>query len=53
VSITREGSELLRRIRTRKNAYLARRLSKLGPDDLAALERSADVLEHILEDERR
>jgi DNA-binding MarR family transcriptional regulator len=53
VSITREGSELLRRIRTRKNAYLARRLSKLGPDDLAALERAADVLEHILEDERR
>jgi DNA-binding MarR family transcriptional regulator len=53
VSITREGSELLRRIRTRKNAYLARRLSKLGPDDLAALERAADVLEHILEDDRR
>jgi DNA-binding MarR family transcriptional regulator len=53
VSITREGSELLRRIRTRKNAYLARRLSKLGPDDLAALERAADVLEQILEDDRR
>jgi DNA-binding MarR family transcriptional regulator len=53
VSITREGSELLRRIRTRKNAYLARRLSKLDPDDLAALERAADVLEHILEDDRR
>ncbi len=35
VSVTREGSELLRRIRTRKNAYLARRLSKLDPDDLA------------------
>src|SRR3954468_3317805 len=26
VSTTREGSELMRRIRTRKNAYLARRL---------------------------
>jgi len=53
VSITREGSQLLRRIRTRKNAYLARRLSKLDPDDLGALERAADVLEGILEDDRR
>jgi DNA-binding MarR family transcriptional regulator len=53
VSITRQGSELLRRIRTRKTAYLARRLGKLDPDDLAALERAADVLERILEDERR
>lgn len=53
VSITRQGSELLRRIRTRKNAYLARRLVKLEADDLAALERAADVLERILEDERR
>jgi DNA-binding MarR family transcriptional regulator len=53
VSVTREGAELMRRIRTRKNAYLARRLAKLGPDDLAALERAADVLERILEDDRR
>jgi DNA-binding MarR family transcriptional regulator len=53
VSITRQGSELLRRIRTRKTAYLARRLGKLDPDDLGALERAADVLERILEDERR
>src|SRR3954452_8162294 len=49
VSVTREGSELLRRIRTRKNAYLARRLGKLGPDDLRVLERAADLLEDILE----
>ena len=52
VSVTREGSELMRRIRTRKNAYLAKRLGKLDPDDLAALERAADVLERILEDDR-
>ena len=52
VSITRQGSGVLRRIRTRKNAYLARRLGKLDPDDLRALERAADVLERILEDER-
>src|SRR6185436_6705013 len=53
VSITREGSELLRRIRTRKNAYLARRLSKLDPGDLDVLERAADLLEGILADDRR
>jgi DNA-binding MarR family transcriptional regulator len=53
VTITRDGSELLRRIRTRKTAYLARRLNRLGPDDLAALDRAADVLERILEDDRR
>lgn len=53
VSITRAGSDLLRSIRTRKNAYLARRLRKLEPDDLGALERAAEVLERILEDERR
>jgi DNA-binding MarR family transcriptional regulator len=53
VSITRQGSALLRGIRTRKTAYLARRLGKLDPDDLGALERAADVLERILEDERR
>src|SRR3954470_1362298 len=53
VLITGAGSELLRRIRTRKNAYLARRLSKLEPADLRALERAADVLEGILEDDRR
>jgi DNA-binding MarR family transcriptional regulator len=53
VSITRAGSELMRRIRTRKNAYLARRLSKLDPDDLVVLERAADLLEGILEDDRR
>jgi DNA-binding MarR family transcriptional regulator len=53
VSITRKGSELLRRIRTRKNAYLAQRIRALESDDLAALERAADVLERILEDDRR
>ena len=53
LSITREGRELLRRLRTRKNAYLARRLRDMPADDLAALERAADVLERMLEDDRR
>jgi DNA-binding MarR family transcriptional regulator len=53
VSVTREGSELLRRLRSRKNAYLARRLRDLPAEDLAALDRAADVLERMLEDGRK
>lgn len=53
VSITSAGSKLLRRLRRHKNAYLARRLRDLPADDLAALERAADLLERILEDDRR
>jgi DNA-binding MarR family transcriptional regulator len=51
VRVTREGAALLRRSRTRRNAYLARRLRKLDPDDLAALERATVVLESLLGDE--
>ena len=52
VTATREGRSLLRRLRTRKNAYLARRMRDLDPDDVAALERAAEVLERLLEGER-
>ncbi len=50
VSVTRGGRDLLRRLRTRKNVYLARRLRDMPAEDLAALERAADVLERLLED---
>lgn len=53
VSASREGEALLRRLRGRKNAYLARRLRPLDPDEVATLERAADILERLLEDERR
>lgn len=52
LTATPEGLALLRKLRTRKNAYLARRLRDLPPEDLAALERAADVLERLLEDGR-
>jgi len=52
LSATPEGLALLRELRTRKNAYLARRLGDLPEEDLAALERAADVLERMLEDGR-
>ena len=51
VSATAEGTALLKRIRGRKNAYIARRLRKLEPDEIETLERAAAILERMLEDE--
>ncbi len=53
VGITPAGSALLLRLRKRKNAYLAKRLRELDAEDVAALERAADVLERLLETEPR
>ena len=53
VSISAAGSALLHKMRMRKNAYLARRLRELPAEDIAALERAADILERMLEDGRR
>jgi len=44
-----EGKALMKRIRSRKNAYLSRRLRKLPDEDVEALERAAEVLERMLE----
>src|SRR5215212_3435594 len=48
VSMTPEGRALLRRLRANKDAFLARRLETLDPEDRAALERAADILERVL-----
>ena len=53
VSVTREGAALLKKLRSRKTAYLAKRLRELPDDDVKALERAAAVLERLLDDERR
>lgn len=52
VSATPEGRALLRRLRKRKNAYLARRLRELDPEEIATLERAAAILERLLDEER-
>lgn len=52
ISITPEGRELLRRLRRRKTAYLARHLAELPAEDAATLERAAGILERMLEEER-
>ncbi|HEX2161480.1 MAG TPA: MarR family transcriptional regulator [Thermoleophilaceae bacterium] len=49
VSVSAAGRERLRRLRGRKNAYLARRMRELPPEDVEALERAAAILEELLE----
>jgi DNA-binding MarR family transcriptional regulator len=53
VALSPAGRELLARGRTRKNAYLARRLRELDAGDRATLERAAAILERLLEEEGR
>jgi DNA-binding MarR family transcriptional regulator len=50
ISVSPEGRALLRKLRARKTAYLAQHLSGLDDDDVAALERAADLLERMLEE---
>lgn len=52
VEITPLGRDLLERSRTRKDAYLARRLATLSPKELDALRDATAVLERLLEEER-
>src|SRR3954452_9941518 len=52
LSITLEGRALLEEARERKDAYLASRLVGLGPDERAALDRAAAILERLLEEDR-
>jgi len=47
VSLTREGEALLERTRARKNAWLARQLEGLPPEDLERLAAATEVLEHL------
>ena len=53
VSLTAAGRDRLRRLRGRKNAYLARRMRDLPDADVETLERAAEILEGILEERER
>jgi DNA-binding MarR family transcriptional regulator len=50
VSLSRDGVKLIARNRSRKNAYLARKLRQLEPDEVSKLEEAVGVIEKILED---
>ncbi len=49
LTTTPAGRSLAARMRGRKNAYLARRIRHLPAEDMAALERTVEVLEHLLD----
>jgi DNA-binding MarR family transcriptional regulator len=53
VALTGDGRALMNKLRSRKTAYLARRLRGTSEEDLETLERAAEILEDLLEGERR
>jgi hypothetical protein len=50
VTVTRDGSTVLKRARSRKTAYLARRLERLDPDQLQLLAHATELIESLIED---
>lgn len=50
LSTTPAGTELLATVRDRKDAYLAQRLERLSPEELAVLDQAAGILERMLEE---
>ncbi len=52
VAVTEPGRALLRESRTRRDAYLARRLASFEPDDRATLDRALALLERMITEER-
>jgi DNA-binding MarR family transcriptional regulator len=52
VAVTARGRALLAESRTRRNAYLARGLATLEPDELETVDRALIVLERLVRDSR-
>lgn len=52
VSVNAAGRERLRRLRGRKNAYLAKRMRDLSAEEVETLERAAEILERMREGDR-
>jgi DNA-binding MarR family transcriptional regulator len=51
LALTGEGQRVLRRVRSRRTAWLATRLRGLGPDELAAVEAAIEPLSRLLKEE--
>jgi DNA-binding MarR family transcriptional regulator len=52
ITVTPAGRDLLRELRLRKDAFLARRLERLDAEERATLDRAAAILERLLEEGR-
>jgi DNA-binding MarR family transcriptional regulator len=53
VEIAPEGRKVLKGLRRRKTAYLARTMRELPDDDVVTLTRAAAILERVLDEDRR
>jgi len=53
IAVNAAGRERLRRLRGRKNAYLARRMRELSAAEVETLERAAEILDRMREGEPR
>jgi DNA-binding MarR family transcriptional regulator len=51
LTLSNQGERFIARSRSRKNAYLAKKLRKLKPEEVAKLEEAVSVMEKLLEDE--
>jgi DNA-binding MarR family transcriptional regulator len=51
--VTDAGRRRLREVRSRKTAYLAERIERLGPEERDLLMRASDLLERLLEEDGR
>ena len=49
--VTEQGDRILRTVRTRRTAWLAARLKRLSPEQLAAVESAIEPLSELLEDD--
>lgn len=53
IALSKAGRKFLESVRSRKNAYLTKRLARLDAGDRATLERAAVILERLLEEGER
>ncbi len=53
LKLTDEGQRVLRRVRSRRTAWLVSRLGRLGAGELAAVEAAIEPLSRLLEEEER
>jgi DNA-binding MarR family transcriptional regulator len=53
LALTDEGQRVLRRVRSRRTAWLASRLGGLSPEELDAVEAAVEPLWHLLHEDER
>jgi DNA-binding MarR family transcriptional regulator len=53
LTLTDEGQRVLRRVRSRRTAWLATRLGSLSPEELDAVEAAVEPLWHLLHEDER